>query len=304
MNEKIQRSHVIEFPPERRAMSGFLDLASGKHRMYALLEVDVTIARRFIEGYKARTGERMSFTGYLAFCLARAVDENKAVQAYRKGRNRLVLFEDVDVGIMIEQRIGEKRVLTGHVIRGANHKAYQEIHEEIRSVQSKRAPASAESASWFQSAMLLPWPLSKLFNALARRVLRGDPTMLTSMAGTVGISSVGMFGKGHSGWGISGGMHVLDLTVGSMAWKPAIVDGRIEPRQMLNLTAVFDHEVIDGAPAARFVRRLVELIESGYGLEDVQAISTSEARPEAVEWELQRWPPRYLETWEAGSGHP
>jgi pyruvate/2-oxoglutarate dehydrogenase complex dihydrolipoamide acyltransferase (E2) component len=283
MNEKIQPSHVIDFPPERRAMSGFLDLNSGKHRMYALLEVDVTIARQFIEGYKALTGEGMSFTGYLAFCLARAVDENKAVQAYRKGRKQLVLFDDVDVGIMIEQRMGEKRVLTGHVIRGANHKAYQEIHEEIRSVQSKRAPASAESASWFQSAMLLPWPLSKLFNALARMVLRGDPTMLTSMAGTVGISSVGMFGKGHSGWGISTGMHVLDLTVGSMAWKPAIVDGRIEPRQMLNLTVVFDHEVIDGAPAARFTRRFVELIESGYGLDENQAVAAIGDQPIGIQ---------------------
>ena len=40
---------------------------------------------------------------------------------------------------------------------------------------------------------------------------------------------------------------------------------RIEPREILNLTVVFDHDVADGAPAARFVWRLVELIESGYG---------------------------------------
>jgi len=53
--------------------------------------------------------------------------------------------------------------------------------------------------------------------------------------------------------------------VGSTAWKPAVVEGRIEPREILNLTVVFDHHVIDGAPAARFTRRLVELIESGYG---------------------------------------
>ena len=34
------------------------------------------------------------------------------------------------------------------------------------------------------------------------------------------------------------------------------------------LTVSFDHNVIDGAPAARFTQRLKELIESGYGLED------------------------------------
>ena len=90
------------------------------------------------------------------------------------------------------------------------------------------------------------------------------------MSGTVGISAVGMFGEGQGGWGIFSGSHVLDLIVGSTAWKPAIVEGRIEPREILNLTIVYDHEVIDGAPAARFARRLVELIESWYGLDDDQ----------------------------------
>jgi hypothetical protein len=33
---------------------------------------------------------------------------------------------------------------------------------------------------------------------------------------------------------------------------------------------VFDHDVVDGAPAARFVERLVDLIESGYGLPEEQ----------------------------------
>jgi pyruvate/2-oxoglutarate dehydrogenase complex dihydrolipoamide acyltransferase (E2) component len=48
------------------------------------------------------------------------------------------------------------------------------------------------------------------------------------------------------------------------------VEGRIETRQALSLTIIFDHDVIDGAPATRFTRRLVELIESGYGLEEEQ----------------------------------
>jgi pyruvate/2-oxoglutarate dehydrogenase complex dihydrolipoamide acyltransferase (E2) component len=56
------------------------------------------------------------------------------------------------------------------------------------------------------------------------------------------------------------------LIVGGISWKPAVVEGRIEPREMLDLTVTYDHDVIDGAPAARFTRRLVELIESGYGL--------------------------------------
>ena len=88
------------------------------------------------------------------------------------------------------------------------------------------------------------------------------------MMGSVGVTAVGMFGQGHSGWGLYPTRHSLDLVVGSIASKPAVVEGRIEPRQILNLTVAFDHDVIDGAPAARFVKRLVELIESGYGLDE------------------------------------
>lgn len=39
-------------------------------------------------------------------------------------------------------------------------------------------------------------------------------------------------------------------------------------RDYLSLTVSFDHNMIDGAPAARFTQRLKQLIESGYGLQD------------------------------------
>jgi pyruvate/2-oxoglutarate dehydrogenase complex dihydrolipoamide acyltransferase (E2) component len=115
--------------------------------------------------------------------------------------------------------------------------------------------------------MLLPWPLSKLVKALMNIATRRDPAIRVSASGTVFVTAVGMFGKGHSGWGISTTPHSLGLVVGTTSWKPAVVEDRIEPRQILNLTVLFDHDVIDGAPAARFVYRLVELIESGHGLE-------------------------------------
>ena len=108
MSQKIESYQVIDFPAERRAMPAFLDLKSGRHVMYALLEVDVTVARKFIEDHKAQTGVQLSFTGYLAFCLARAVDENKVVQACRKGSKQLIVFDEVDVGIMIERKQGER----------------------------------------------------------------------------------------------------------------------------------------------------------------------------------------------------
>jgi pyruvate/2-oxoglutarate dehydrogenase complex dihydrolipoamide acyltransferase (E2) component len=273
MNERIGTYHVVDLMPGRRAWLNTLDLAWSTHAIYGLLEVDVTVARRFIAEHKARTGETLSFTGFLTFCLARAVDEDKAVQAYRKGRKQLVLFDDVDVGLMVEGKVGEKRALMGHVIRGANRKTYREIHREIRAVQSEPVPPSRGMPGWFRSAMLLPWPLSRLIKALLGMAMRRDPTIAVSMAGTVGITSVGMFGGGHSGWGLTPTPQSLALVVGGTARKPAVVVERIEPREILNLTVMFDHDIVDGAPATRFARRLVELIESGYGLEETDPIT-------------------------------
>ena len=74
-----------------------------------------------------------------------------------------------------------------------------------------------------------------------------------------------MFGKG-GGWAVPFGVHTLDIALGGINEKPGVVDGRIEIREYLCLTLMFDHDVVDGAPAARFTQRFKELIEDGYGL--------------------------------------
>ncbi len=83
----------------------------------------------------------------------------------------------------------------------------------------------------------------------------------------MGLTAVGMFGRG-GGWAIPFDYHTLDVALGGIAEKPGVVGGRIAIREYLCMTLSFDHDVIDGAPAARFVSRLRELIESGYGLRE------------------------------------
>ena len=56
------------------------------------------------------------------------------------------------------------------------------------------------------------------------------------------------------------------ITVGGIVTKPRYVDGELRARELLNLTISVDHEVVDGAPAARFARRLAQLIEQADGL--------------------------------------
>jgi 2-oxoacid dehydrogenases acyltransferase (catalytic domain) len=100
-----------------------------------------------------------------------------------------------------------------------------------------------------------------------RRMGKTSPQVWTKYMGTVGITAVGMFGKG-AGWGIPLTGHTLYITLGGIGEKPGAVDGQIVIREYLSMTISFDHDIVDGAPAARFTRRLKELIESGYGLDD------------------------------------
>jgi hypothetical protein len=285
MGEKGKPYHVVEIPQARRIVLNFIDLEWSGHCMYGLLEVDVTVARQFIEAHKVRTGERLSFTAFITSCLARAVDEDKSIQAYRKGRKQLVMFDDVDVGVMIERQVGDTLAPVGHVIRRANQKTFLEIHQEIRAVQNGPAPQRNQMPSWLRLLLLLPGPLEKLLNALIRMSRRNNPErMFVATVGTVGVTAVGMFGNG-SGWGLAPAGYTLWLVVGGISRKPAVVEERIEPREFLSLTVGFDHDVVDGAPAARFTRRLVELIEGGYGLDDNQLQSALVTEPAVLQAE-------------------
>jgi len=73
------------------------------------------------------------------------------------------------------------------------------------------------------------------------------------------------------------GMHEIDaftpiinlpeaaiLGVGRIKARPAVVDGEIVVRQTMWLSLTFDHRLVDGAPVARFLQRIKQLIEEPY----------------------------------------
>jgi pyruvate/2-oxoglutarate dehydrogenase complex dihydrolipoamide acyltransferase (E2) component len=74
-----------------------------------------------------------------------------------------------------------------------------------------------------------------------------------------------MFGTG-GGWAVPIDYHTLDVAVGGIASNPGVIEEHIVPRECLCVTLSFDHDVIDGAPAARFISRFRQLVESGYDL--------------------------------------
>ena len=111
--------------------------------------------------------------------------------------------------------------------------------------------------------MSIPRPL----RTLALRAAMSNPTWFKRFGGTVGLSSIGMFGAG-GGWGIPIAPPTLMITVGGIATKPRYVDGNLEPRELLDITISVDHAIVDGATAARFTRRLAELLEHPVYLTD------------------------------------
>lgn len=261
---------TASFPRQRLLVMDACRYAKHKHMIHGFIEVDVTRPRRYIREHKTRTGESFSFTAFLIYCLARAIDQHKAVHAYRNWRNQLVIFEDVDVETIVERQVRGEPLGTVHIVRAANRKSLLEIHREIRTVQTQELQLR-EHPGWVLYLFLPAFIRSRLWRIMAR-----FPHFIKNNVGTAMVTAVGMFGKG-GGWGIGLPFHTLNLTVGGISRKPGVVETdaevRIEPREYLDLTLSFDHDLVDGAPAARFTRCLVQLVENASGL-PVDTVST------------------------------
>ncbi len=254
---------AIPFPMERIPIIDAGRIGSRRHLSHGFLEVDVTRPSEILHNHKDKTGETLSFTGYIVKCLGDAVAAMPYMHAYRNWRNQLILFEEVDIVTLIEATRGE--VAIPHIIRRANHKTFLEINEEIRRVQN-RPERSPQKGGLRAIGPYMPRFIRDLFYWW----MRMSPFRIKRVSGTVTISSVGMFGKGSSGWGLGFiPWHTMMLLLGGISQKPAVVEGSIAIRDILCLTVSFDHDIVDGAPAARFIQRLKEMIESAACLQDL-----------------------------------
>jgi pyruvate dehydrogenase E2 component (dihydrolipoamide acetyltransferase) len=54
---------------------------------------------------------------------------------------------------------------------------------------------------------------------------------------------------------------VAILGLGKIQEKPVVVEGSIEVRKVLPLSLSFDHRVVDGAEAARFLNTVIDHLE-------------------------------------------
>lgn len=79
--------------------------------------------------------------------------------------------------------------------------------------------------------------------------------------GTFTISNLGAVGGAYS-TPIINHPEVAILLLGRSRWMPVVRDGKIEPRFMMPLSLSYDHRLVDGATAARFLNDVIDLLQS------------------------------------------
>ena len=196
------------------------------------MEVDATTFVALRESLKASLAEELGFNlGYndlLVKLSAKALRQFPYMNAQLDEAGGMIRYLDaVHIGLAVDT---ERGLLVPHV-SNADQKGLVEIAKDIR--------AMAERARTGRS---LPDELS---------------------GGTFTITNLGMFE-------VDGFAPIINypeaaiLGVGRIKAMPAVVDGEIVVRQMVWLSLTFDHRLVDGAPAARFLQYIKRLIEEPY----------------------------------------
>lgn len=259
---------IQTFPWSRLLTTDIGKLGLQKHHIKSMIEIDVTDSRIKLNRKKSKSNNKVSFTSWILKCISQAVSENKQVHALRKGKNKLIVFNDIDISVIVEKNIDDVPVPIPLVIRNVNKKSITEIYLEID--KAKKQEIINENNYVLEQnkkkdSMKLFLILPQFIRLIIWKIILSNPHRLKNLMGTIIVTSVGMIGD-VSGWAIPYSIHPLCFAIGSIIKKPGVKNGKIEIREYLNLTILMDHDVIDGAPALRFVSKLKELIENGYEL--------------------------------------
>ncbi|BDG59592.1 dihydrolipoamide acetyltransferase family protein [Caldinitratiruptor microaerophilus] len=189
-------------------------------------EVDVTELVRVREDLaprlERRYGVRPTYTDFLVRAMALAVASVPQVNARWDG-DAVILLPEVNVGVAVALEDG----LIVPVVQGADRLSLIEISRRVRDL-AERARTGA----------LLP----------------GEASGATITLTNLGAEGVDVFTP------ILNPPEVAILGAGRIRSVPVLADGRLEARQVMTLSLTIDHRVVDGAPGARYLRRVGELL--------------------------------------------
>lgn len=186
------------------------------------VQINGLVARRqeLAPGFEAATGIRLTYTDLFVEAVARLLPEHALLNAALTDEG-IVVAEVVHMGVAVALEDG----LIVPVIRDAGTRPLGEIARE-------RA-------------------------RLAEKAQAGSLTLEEVEGGTFTISNLGAFGA-DAFTPIVNPPQCAILGVGRIVDKPAVVDSQVTICPTMWLSLTFDHRIVDGAPAARFLQALAE----------------------------------------------
>lgn len=191
-------------------------------------EVDMTacvsLREQLLAEVERQYGVRLSYTDFIVKAAAKAILDKPIANASLQG-DKIVISDSINIGIAT-------------AIEGGL------LVPVVKNVQSKSVPA-----------------ISKEIKALADRARTGKATPDDLSGGTFTITNLGIYGVDSFTPIITPGQSAI-LAVCRIAEKPVVVKGEIVIRSMMNLCLSFDHRIMDGAPAAEFLARLRDILQS------------------------------------------
>jgi len=257
---------IHKFPQSRIATVDICEIGKGKHHVTGLIELDISKFRKKIREYNKHNKNKISFTACIISVISNTIKKYETSSSYLKGKNKLMIFADINVSIIVEKALNGQKVPIPLIIEKANEISIEAISKQINDAKNKQIIKKdivlQKKADRFERIYyFLPGYIRRY---VWKYILR-HPKLSFKKMGNVAITSIGMMGQ-IKGWFVPISIHPICFGLSSIIKKPTVIDDRIEIREMLNMTILLDHDVIDGAPMARFISELSKNIENGYNL--------------------------------------
>jgi len=247
---------------EKRGTSAWRKLAIAVYgapkegKIYGTYEVDVTEMVKYIQ-QKKKEGKRLTVTNFAVAAMARTLYEDIPDINCFVRRGRLVYREDADVFVTVSIKKGKG--MTGLIVPKAHELSVSEIADYMTTyVERKRQGKESGAFAAKDVVAKIPWPFRRpIFLFIKWWVFDlGFKLPFLNMPrdpfGSIMLTNIGTFG-------LSTGMVALFpigklpavVTMGKIAEKPVVVDGKVQVRSMLPFTGTFDHRIVDGAQAGK-----------------------------------------------------
>jgi pyruvate/2-oxoglutarate dehydrogenase complex dihydrolipoamide acyltransferase (E2) component len=252
----------MRIPKSRIATFDTFSIGLQKHHVSALLEFDVTESRKKLQDLR-RNGINISFNAWIIKVISSVLQKHPEASAFIYNKKKLIIFNDINISIIVEKKIDNNKVPIPIVIEKTNNKSASEITSEIEN--AKNQDLSANDIVINKHSTLserVYYHLPGFMRRLAWRIILRNPKIAYPKMGNAVITSIGMMGR-INGWFIHKSVHPISFGIGSILKKAVVVDNEIKVREILNMTILVDHDVIDGAPMVRLLNDLTKLIESG-----------------------------------------